>query len=75
VGIVWDISGSMKDENTLRVKYAINYLLRSLSPKDECFMIAFNQNIFPIALDTDKSYVQQEDELMKKTKGEATFFL
>lgn len=69
LGLLWDISRSMKDENDPRIDYVIMYLLRSLTPEDECFMVAFDRHIRPIQLDAEKSFAQQEKELLRDTKS------
>jgi Ca-activated chloride channel homolog len=43
VGIIFDISASMKDNNNIRkAKSAISRFLQSENPDDECFLITFN---------------------------------
>ena len=43
VGLIFDISASMKDNNNIRkAKNAITRFLQSENPEDECFLITFN---------------------------------
>ncbi|MDR0311162.1 MAG: VWA domain-containing protein, partial [Acidobacteriota bacterium] len=44
VGIVFDVSSSMKDnDNIRRAKNSITRFLQSVNPEDEAFLIAFNE--------------------------------
>jgi Ca-activated chloride channel family protein len=44
VGIIFDASGSMKDNNNIRkAKNAITRFLQSVNPEDEAFLITFNE--------------------------------
>jgi Ca-activated chloride channel homolog len=44
VGIIFDVSGSMKDNNNINsARSAIVRFLRSANPEDEFFLVAFNQ--------------------------------
>jgi Ca-activated chloride channel homolog len=43
VGIIFDVSASMKDNNNIRkAKSAISRFLQAENPEDECFLITFN---------------------------------
>lgn len=43
VGLIFDISASMKDNNNIRkAKSAITRFLQSENPEDECFLVTFN---------------------------------
>lgn len=43
VGLIFDISASMKDNNNIRkAKNAITRFLQSENPEDECFLVTFN---------------------------------
>ena len=44
VGIVFDVSGSMKDNDNIRkARNAITRFLQSMNPEDEAFLITFNE--------------------------------
>jgi Ca-activated chloride channel homolog len=63
LGLVWDISRSMKD-NAAKVKAAITRLLRSSNAEDEYFLITFSESakIQPITVET----LQSEAPIHKK---------
>ncbi len=75
VGIVFDISGSMKDNNNIRkAKAAIVRFLQSRNPDDEYFLITFNHNINLIQAFTEESAALETDVAFQKPGGRTALY-
>ena len=72
VGIIFDVSGSMKDNNNIgSAKNAIMRFLQSGNPEDEYFLVTFNQKTTLVQSFTRESTTIQ-NEIAFKTPGGRT---
>lgn len=75
LGIVFDFSSSMEDDNRIReAKEAFRRLLDSGIPGDECLLITFNQTVTLVKDFTDDSSSLPNDIALKKPDGNTALF-
>lgn len=75
VGIVFDISGSMKDNNNIKkAKNAIAGFLKSRNPEDEYFLITFNQRINLVQAFSNDSDSLINDVAFQKPGGRTALY-
>ena len=75
VGIVFDISGSMKDNNNIKkAKNAIVNFLKSRNPEDEYFLITFNQRINLVQAFSNDSDSLISDVAFQKPGGKTALY-
>jgi Ca-activated chloride channel family protein len=75
VGIIFDISGSMKDNNNLTsAKNAIVRFLQSGNPEDEYFLVTFNQNVKVVQGFTGESANVQNEISFKQPGGRTAVY-
>lgn len=75
VGIIFDVSGSMKDNNNIRkAKSAITRFLQNGNPEDEYFLITFNQTIKLLQSFTDQGSSLQNDVAFQKPGGQTALY-
>jgi Ca-activated chloride channel homolog len=74
-GIVFDISGSMKDNNNIRkAKGAILRFLQSRNPEDEYFLITFNHNINLVQAFSSENPSLENDVAFQKPGGRTALY-
>jgi Ca-activated chloride channel homolog len=70
VGIIFDISGSMRYNGKLRIsKSWFTRLMNKRNPEDEFFLITFNQNVTTVESFTEESNELQNDIALVKAGG------
>jgi len=75
VGIIFDVSGSMKDNNNINAaKSAIKRFLQEGNPEDEYFLVTFNQNTTLVQGFTNESANVQGDAAIRKPGGTTALF-
>ena len=75
VGIIFDVSGSMKDNNNIRkAKSAITRFLQSGNPEDDYFLITFNQKTTLAHAFTDESSSVQNEVAFQKPGGRTALY-
>jgi Ca-activated chloride channel family protein len=75
VGIIFDVSGSMKDNNNIRkAKSAITRFLESGNPEDDYFLITFNQKSKLAHAFTDQSSAVQNEVAFQKPGGRTALY-
>ena len=75
VGIIFDVSGSMKDNsNILKAKNAITRFLESGNPEDEYFLITFNEKTKLAKSFTAKSSALQNEVAFQKPGGQTALY-
>jgi Ca-activated chloride channel homolog len=75
VGIIFDVSGSMKDNNNINsAKSAIKRFLQEGNSEDEYFLVTFNQNTNLVQSFTSESSVVQNDVAFKNPGGTTALF-
>jgi Ca-activated chloride channel family protein len=75
VGIIFDVSGSMKDNNNIRkAKSAITRFLESGNPEDDYFLITFNQKSTLAHAFTDESSAVQNEVAFQKPGGRTALY-
>ncbi len=75
VGIIFDVSGSMKDNNNIQsAKTAISRFLQSGNPEDEYFLITFNQNARLVQGFTSESGNVQNEMSLKQPGGRTAVY-
>jgi len=75
VGIIFDVSASMKDNNNIRkAKAAIARFLQQGNPEDEYFLITFNQKTTLVQSFTDQSSTLQSDVAFQKPGGRTAMY-
>jgi Ca-activated chloride channel homolog len=75
VGIIFDVSGSMKDNNNINAaKSAIKRFLQEGTAEDEYFLVTFNQNTTLVKSFTSESSALQSDVAIKKPGGTTALF-
>jgi Ca-activated chloride channel homolog len=75
VGILFDVSGSMKDNNNINsAKSAIKRFLQEGNAEDEYFLVTFNQNTKLVQGFTSESSVIQNDIAFKNPGGTTALF-
>jgi len=74
-GIIFDISGSMKDNNNIKkAKSAIARFLQSGNPEDEYFLITFNQKTNLVHAFTDQRSSLQNDVAFQNAGGRTALY-
>jgi Ca-activated chloride channel homolog len=74
-GIVFDVSGSMKDNSNIKkAKSAILRFLQSRNPEDEYFLITFNHNINLIQALSNESTSLENDVAFQKPGGRTALY-
>jgi Ca-activated chloride channel family protein len=74
-GIIFDISGSMKDNNNIKkAKGAIARFLQSGNPEDEYFLITFNQKTNLVHAFTDQRSSLQNDVAFQNAGGRTALY-
>jgi Ca-activated chloride channel family protein len=75
VGLIFDVSASMKDNNNIRkAKNAIARFLQSGNPEDEYFLITFNQKTTLVQSFTAQSTSIQNDVAFQKPGGRTAMY-
>ncbi len=75
VGIIFDVSGSMKDNNNIQsAKSSITRFLESGNPDDEYFLVTFNQNTTLVQGFTRESTTIQNDVAFKTPGGRTALY-
>jgi len=75
VGLIFDISGSMKDNNNIKkAKSAAARFLQSGNPEDEYFLITFNQKTTLVQPFTSESSTLQNDVAFQKPGGRTAMY-
>jgi Ca-activated chloride channel family protein len=75
VGFIFDVSGSMKDNNNIKkAKAAITRFFESGNPEDEFFLITFNQKTKLLQTFTDDSSTVQNEAAMQKPGGRTALY-
>lgn len=75
VGIVFDVSGSMKDNNNIKkAKNAITRFLESGNPDDEYFLVTFNQKTTLVQSFTAQSASVQNEVAFQKPGGQTAMY-
>jgi Ca-activated chloride channel homolog len=75
VGIIFDVSGSMKDNNNINAaKNAIKRFLLEGNSQDEYFLVTFNQNTTLVHGFTSESSDVQNEVAIKKPGGQTALF-
>jgi Ca-activated chloride channel family protein len=75
VGLVFDVSGSMKDNNNIKkAKSAATRFLQSGNPNDEYFLITFNQTTTLVRSFTSESSSLQSDLAFQKPGGRTAMY-
>jgi Ca-activated chloride channel family protein len=75
VGIIFDISGSMKDNNNIqKAKGAIKRFLQSGNAEDEYFLVTFNHTTKLVRGFTDESASLQSDIAFQKPGGRTALY-
>jgi Ca-activated chloride channel family protein len=75
VGIIFDVSGSMKDNNNIRkAKSAITRFLESGNPEDDYFLITFNQTTKLAHAFTAESSAVQNEVAFQKPGGRTALY-
>jgi Ca-activated chloride channel homolog len=75
VGLIFDVSGSMKDNNNIRkAKNAISRFLQSGNAEDEYFLITFNQKTTLVQSFTAQSSTLQNDVAFQKPGGRTAMY-
>jgi Ca-activated chloride channel family protein len=74
-GIIFDISGSMKDNNNINsAKSAIVRFLQSGNPDDEYFLVTFNQNTKVVQNFTKQTSTLQNEISIKQPGGRTALY-
>jgi Ca-activated chloride channel family protein len=74
-GFIFDVSGSMKDNNNIKkAKAAIARFFQSGNPDDEFFLITFNQSTKLVQSFTDDSSTVQNEAAMQKPGGRTALY-
>jgi Ca-activated chloride channel homolog len=75
VGIIFDVSGSMKDNNNIqKAKNAIVRFLESGNPQDEYSLITFNERTTLVTNFTDKSSTVRNQIAFKQAGGRTALY-
>lgn len=75
VGIIFDVSGSMKDHNNIQsAKNAITRFLQSGNPEDEYFLVTFNQKTTLVQSFTHQSSSIQNEASWKQPGGRTALY-
>jgi Ca-activated chloride channel family protein len=75
VGLIFDVSGSMKDNNNIKkAKSAISRFLEGGNPNDEYFLITFNQKTTLVQSFTSQSASLQNDVAFQKPGGRTAMY-
>ena len=75
VGIIFDVSGSMKDNNNIgSAKSAIIRFLQSGNPEDEYFLVTFNQKSTLVQSFTHESTTIQNDVAFRTPGGRTALY-
>lgn len=75
VGIIFDVSGSMKDNNNIAsAKNAILRFLKSGNPEDEYFLVTFNQKTTLVQSFTSQSKTIQNEVAFKGAGGRTALY-
>jgi len=75
VGIIFDVSGSMKDNNNIgSAKNAIIRFLQSGNPEDEYFLVTFNQKTTLVQSFTQQSTTIQNEVSFKTAGGRTALY-
>jgi Ca-activated chloride channel homolog len=75
VGLIFDVSGSMKDNNNIRkAKSAITRFLQSGNPEDEYFLVTFNQKSTLVQSFTSQSSTLTNDVAFQKPGGRTAMY-
>jgi Ca-activated chloride channel family protein len=75
VGIIFDVSGSMKDNSNIqKAKNAITRFLESGNPEDEYFLITFNEKTKLAKAFTAKSSALQNEVAFQKPGGQTALY-
>jgi Ca-activated chloride channel homolog len=75
VGIIFDVSGSMKDNNNINsAKNAIIRFLQSGNPEDEYFLVTFNQKTTLVQSFTHQSTTIQNEVSFKSPGGRTALY-
>jgi Ca-activated chloride channel homolog len=75
VGIIFDVSGSMKDNNNINsAKSSIIRFLQAGNPADEYFLVTFNQNATLVQGFTQESATVQNDVGFRTPGGRTALF-
>ncbi len=75
VGIIFDVSGSMKDNNNIgSAKNAIKRFLQSGNPDDEYFLVTFNQKTTLVQSFTRESTTIQNEVAFKTPGGRTALY-
>ncbi len=75
VGIIFDVSGSMKDNNNIgSAKSAITRFLQAGNPEDEYFLVTFNQKTTLVQSFTRQSTAVQNEASWKQPGGRTALY-
>jgi Ca-activated chloride channel family protein len=75
VGIIFDVSGSMKDNNNIQsAKNAISRFLLAGNPEDEYFLVTFNQKTTLVQSFTHQSSAVQNEASWKQPGGRTALY-
>ena len=75
VGIIFDVSGSMKDNNNIqKARNAIIRFLESGNPEDEYFLVTFNQKTTLVQSFTRQSSTVQNEVAFKQAGGRTALY-
>jgi Ca-activated chloride channel homolog len=75
VGIIFDVSSSMKDNSNIKkAKKAIVRFLQSGNPKDEYFLVTFNQKTTLVQSFTSQSSSLQNEAALQKPGGRTALY-
>jgi Ca-activated chloride channel homolog len=75
VGIIFDVSASMKDNSNIKkAKAAIQRFLKEGNPNDEYFLITFNQKTTLVQAFTNQSGSVQDDIAFQKPGGRTAMY-
>ncbi len=75
VGIIFDVSGSMKDNNNINsAKSALMRFLQSANPEDQFFLVTFNQNTTLVQGFTGESSVIQNQIAFRQPGGRTALY-
>ncbi len=75
VGIIFDVSGSMKDRNNIQsAKNAITRFLQAGNPEDEYFLVTFNQKTTLVQSFTRQSSSIQNEASWKQPGGRTALY-
>jgi Ca-activated chloride channel family protein len=75
VGIIFDVSGSMKDNNNINsARSALIRFLQSANPEDQFFLLTFNQNTSMVQGFTSESSVIQNQIAFRQPGGRTALY-